>query len=283
MAFSVEPFGPIRRWRRFTYRSLFRTKPPIFTTSHCTSSCRIFSACGAGTERDNSLIRSRALMMMYGSNVLRVVRTVIEPSTRFSSHATPCSFSARVTEGHTSRKYFSRYLGNNVANEDSSSKPPGLSSLVNGSTFQWSMPSWSCERAETAGRGVRRERGVGGTTRHFRASGGGRGDGRNGARRAAGQGTHPGFLTSVASFLTAGGGTAFGGILRRRVFHLGHGLCARLVAATKFSPPTTIMTTMTTTISRILHSCTLFFNTGMHTIQKVRCALRNKTTRLFTL
>ena len=39
------------------------------------------------------------------------------------------------------------------------------------------------------------------------------------------------FLASVASFLTAGGGTAFGGILRRRVFHLGHGLRGDNVAA----------------------------------------------------
>lgn len=64
--------------------------------------------------------------------------------------------------------------------------------------------------------------------------------GGNGARRAAGKDTHPGFIASVASFLTAGGGTAFGGILRRRVFHPGHGLCADRVAATaKHEPPTT--------------------------------------------
>ena len=61
--------------------------------------------CGAGTERDNSLMRSRALMIMYGSHVLTVVRTVMDPSTRFSSHATPCSLSARVTAGHTSCRY----------------------------------------------------------------------------------------------------------------------------------------------------------------------------------
>mmetsp|Transcript_9385 Transcript_9385/g.42782 ORF Transcript_9385/g.42782 Transcript_9385/m.42782 type:complete len:206 (-) Transcript_9385:38-655(-) len=143
MAFRVLPLGPMSLCRRFTYRSLFRTIPPILITSHCTSSWRTFSAWGAGTERDRSLMRSRDLMMTYGSNVFLVVFTVMEPSTRLSSHAMPNSFSARVTEGHTSRRYFSRYLGNSVANEDSSKRPSGLSSLVNASTFQWSMPSWS--------------------------------------------------------------------------------------------------------------------------------------------
>ena len=87
-------------------------------------------------------MRSRALMMMYGSYVFRVVETVIEPSTRLSSHRTPCSLSARVTAGHASRRYFSRYLGKSVANELSSSRPPGLSSLLNFWMVQWSMPSW---------------------------------------------------------------------------------------------------------------------------------------------
>ena len=82
-------------------------------------------------------------MIMYGSNVFLVVLTVMEPSTRLSSHAMPHSFSARVTDGHTSRRYFSLYFGNNVANEDSSRRPSGLSSFVNGSTFQWSIPAWS--------------------------------------------------------------------------------------------------------------------------------------------
>ena len=35
------------------------------------------------------------------------------------------------------------YFGKSVAKELSSSRPPGLSSLVNGWTAQWSMPSWS--------------------------------------------------------------------------------------------------------------------------------------------
>ncbi len=36
---------------------------------------------GAGTLRASSLSRSRALRMMKGSNALRVVRTIIDPST----------------------------------------------------------------------------------------------------------------------------------------------------------------------------------------------------------
>ena len=129
-------------------------------------------------------MRSRDLMMMYGSNVFLVVFTVMEPSTRLSSHAMPNSFSARVTEGHTSRRYFSRYLGNSVANEDSSKRPSGLSSLVNASTFQWSMPSWSCGRREKRRRWVRKKFG-------------------GGARR---RGTHPWLIPAVSALLAAGGG-----------------------------------------------------------------------------
>mmetsp|Transcript_3057 Transcript_3057/g.11011 ORF Transcript_3057/g.11011 Transcript_3057/m.11011 type:complete len:213 (+) Transcript_3057:730-1368(+) len=129
MAFSVDPFGPSRRCRLFTKRSLLPTMPPIFIMSHSISSSRIFRACGAGTLRDRSFIRSLALMMMYGSYAFRVVATVIEPSTRFSSHLMPCSFKAAVTLGHTSLRYFSLYLGNNTAKELSSIIPVGLSSL----------------------------------------------------------------------------------------------------------------------------------------------------------
>jgi hypothetical protein len=51
-----------------------------------------------------------------------------------------CVSSARVTADHTSRRYFSRYLGKRVANEDSSvNVPPLLSSGLNGSTFHWGM------------------------------------------------------------------------------------------------------------------------------------------------
>lgn len=130
---------------------------------------------------------------------LRVVLTVMLPSTRLSSQPTPTSLSERVTAGHTSRRYFSAgqtsgqvsgqvcwkalesgqlpwpaptptqrqtrhamvlpescwqlcrmlhaaaamllshsplYLGKRVAKELSSSRPVGLSSLVNCSIFQ---------------------------------------------------------------------------------------------------------------------------------------------------
>ena len=82
-------------------------------------------------------------MMIYGSHVFLVVRTVIDPSTKFNSHPTPTSFTAFVIDGHTSLKYFSRYFGNNVAKEDSSNSPCGLSSCVNFGTSQWSIPAWS--------------------------------------------------------------------------------------------------------------------------------------------
>ena len=82
-------------------------------------------------------------MMIYGSHVFLVVRTVIDPSTKFNSHPTPTSFKAFVIDGHTSLKYFSRYFGNNVAKEDSSNSPCGLSSCVNFGTSQWSIPAWS--------------------------------------------------------------------------------------------------------------------------------------------
>mmetsp|Transcript_339 Transcript_339/g.1169 ORF Transcript_339/g.1169 Transcript_339/m.1169 type:complete len:203 (+) Transcript_339:831-1439(+) len=117
--------------------------PPILITSQFVSSSNTFSACGAGTLRLSSLIKSRALMMMYGSYVFLVVSTVIEPSTRFNSHATPCSFKAFVIDGHVSLKYFSLYFGNSTAKELSSTTPPGLSSLVNGSMRQRSVPSMS--------------------------------------------------------------------------------------------------------------------------------------------
>lgn len=96
---------------------------------------------GAETLRDSSLIRSRALMIMYGSYVFLVVLTVMEPSTRFSSQPMPCVFSVRVTAGQTSCRYFSRYFGKRHAKDDSSRSPPGLYSGLNESTFQWSMPS----------------------------------------------------------------------------------------------------------------------------------------------
>ncbi len=52
---------------------------------------------------------SRALTITYGSVVLRVVLTVMDPSMMLSSQATPTFSRARVTTGQTSRRYFSRY------------------------------------------------------------------------------------------------------------------------------------------------------------------------------
>ena len=79
--------------------------------------------------RAHNLIRSRDFTMMYGSDVLRVVRTVILPSTKFNSQSMPCLERLRVTRGHTSRRYFSRYLGKRVAKELSSRRrPPGNAS-----------------------------------------------------------------------------------------------------------------------------------------------------------
>jgi hypothetical protein len=63
--------------------------------------------CATGTLLDSSLMRSLALMMINGSYVFLVVETVIDPSTRLSSQAMPCSLRALVTSGHTSRRYFS--------------------------------------------------------------------------------------------------------------------------------------------------------------------------------
>lgn len=80
-------------------------------------------------------------MIMYGSYVFLVVLTVMEPSTRLSSQPMPYGLSVRVTAGHTSCKYFSRYFGNRHANDDSSRSPPGLYSGLKESTFQWSMPA----------------------------------------------------------------------------------------------------------------------------------------------
>ena len=121
-ALSVEPLGPSSRSRLLTKRSLLRHRPPILMMSHAiSSSSRIFRAWAVGataglggesegqgggggegkgwprrqcfrarrtcwrwTERASSLMRSRALMIEYGSHVLRVVLTVIEPSIRSS-------------------------------------------------------------------------------------------------------------------------------------------------------------------------------------------------------
>lgn len=60
-----------------------------------------------------------------------------------------CVSRAFVTALHTSRRYFSLYLGNRVAKEDSSvSVPPLLSDGVNGSIFHWGIrrPGQVCVR-----------------------------------------------------------------------------------------------------------------------------------------
>lgn len=110
--FSVAPFGPISLWRRFTNLSLLRTRLPILIISQATSSSntrRAYSqytnqthiqplfesstleweTCSYGTLRAISLIISRDLMIMYGSHVLRVVLTVILPSTKSNVQSIP--------------------------------------------------------------------------------------------------------------------------------------------------------------------------------------------------
>lgn len=77
--FKVLPSGPMILCLLFTNRSLFRTRFPILMISHAMLSSKILTACPTATPRARSLTRSRALRMMYGSNVLRVVRTDIEP------------------------------------------------------------------------------------------------------------------------------------------------------------------------------------------------------------
>mmetsp|Transcript_75441 Transcript_75441/g.233353 ORF Transcript_75441/g.233353 Transcript_75441/m.233353 type:complete len:215 (-) Transcript_75441:209-853(-) len=138
MAFNVEPLGPTRRWRRFTKRSFERTMPPILMMSQWTSSSSIFWAWGSGTLRARSLIMSRALMMMYGSQVFRVVRTVMEPSTRFRSALSSCSDRTCFTSGQTCLRYCSRYAGKSVAKELSSVRRPplGASSFAMATGFQ---------------------------------------------------------------------------------------------------------------------------------------------------
>lgn len=111
--------------------------------------------CGKGTLRARSLMRSRALRMMYGSKVLRVVLTVIEPSTRSRMASMPCVhraarqldpvgaqegrgtgrtcfLSAVSTWPQISRRYVSRYLAKSCGWEGrgvsarSCRPPPGL-------------------------------------------------------------------------------------------------------------------------------------------------------------
>lgn len=49
-----------------------------------------------------------------------------------------CESNERVTALHTSRRYFSRYFGKRVANDDSSvNVPPLLSTALNSSIFHY--------------------------------------------------------------------------------------------------------------------------------------------------
>lgn len=91
LAFSVLPSGPMILCRLFTKRSLLETTFPILMMSHATASSRILTACVTLTPRASNLIKSRALRMMYGSYVLRVVRTDMEPWIKSRVHAIPCA------------------------------------------------------------------------------------------------------------------------------------------------------------------------------------------------
>lgn len=151
----MEPDGPRIRCRRFTKRSLLRTWLRILMMSQAIPSSRILRAwqwfccqcwlvlgkcelnqltCCTGTLLASNLIKSLAFKIAAGSNVFRVVFTVILPSTKSRVHAIPCFSSALVTTGHASFRYTSRYLGNRVTKEDSSAKLPAtLSSALNSS------------------------------------------------------------------------------------------------------------------------------------------------------
>lgn len=94
--FKVLPSGPMILCRLFTNRSLFETVFPILIMSHATASSSILTAWVTLTPRASNLIRSRALRIMYGSYVLRVVRTNMEPRTKSRVHATPCPFGSLV-------------------------------------------------------------------------------------------------------------------------------------------------------------------------------------------
>lgn len=69
-----------------------------------TPSSSILTAWGAGTLRARSLIKSRAFSIAAGSNVFRVVFTVIIPSTKSRVQAMPCFSRARVIRGHYDRQ-----------------------------------------------------------------------------------------------------------------------------------------------------------------------------------
>lgn len=88
--FNVDPLGPNNLCLRLTKRSLFRVMLPILMISDEMPSSKTLTAWGKGTLLAKSLMRSLAFKMIYGSNVFFVVFTVILPSTKSKTQATPC-------------------------------------------------------------------------------------------------------------------------------------------------------------------------------------------------
>ena len=83
--------------------------------------------------------------MATGSNVFRVVLTVMFPSTRSSCAKMPNFDRLRTTSGHASFRYCSLYLGKSTIKEDSSENGPvGLSSGLNLSICMY--VSYACKR-----------------------------------------------------------------------------------------------------------------------------------------
>jgi hypothetical protein len=97
------------------------------------SSCMILIAYGNGTDLARSLIKSLALIMLYGSQVYRDVLTLMEPSIKFNSATILNFFSSFFNKGQISLIYFSRYYGNRQEKLDSSTMPLGLYSGLNSS------------------------------------------------------------------------------------------------------------------------------------------------------
>jgi hypothetical protein len=73
----------------------------------CASHSALLAAAWAKAVRTTRHPTACLIMLLLLPRTLRVVLTVMLPSTRFSSQPTPTSFRARVTAGHTSRRYFS--------------------------------------------------------------------------------------------------------------------------------------------------------------------------------
>ena len=89
-------------------------------------------------SRANNFIKSRALIILYGSQVYLVVFTDILPSIKSISPIILNFFNSFFTNGQISFIYFSRYQGNKTEKLDSSNIPLGLSSGLNSSTYHLS-------------------------------------------------------------------------------------------------------------------------------------------------